>query len=143
VLSNGTITVLLDKFQVPIWFYQICEKINPSNCDIANAKIPLVIKLMRLMPPQAPSTTVATTVGSVLANNGNGADSLNGIAVTSANTDVTPITTGPLRIDADGNLTLAPNTVSGTYTITYQLCEEGADPVNCTNATASSCFKSN
>jgi hypothetical protein len=36
------------------------------------------------------STTVATTVGSVLANNGNGADSLNGIAVTSANTDVTP-----------------------------------------------------
>jgi hypothetical protein len=52
---------------------------------------------------------VATTVGSVLANNGNGADSLNGIAVTSANTDVTPITTGPLSIDADGNLTLAPN----------------------------------
>jgi hypothetical protein len=45
---------------------------------------------------------VATTVGSVLANNGNGADSLNGIAVTSANTDVTPVTTGPLRIDADG-----------------------------------------
>jgi hypothetical protein len=39
----------------------------------------------------------------VLANNGNGADSLNGIAVTSANTDA--ITTGPLRIDADGNLT--------------------------------------
>jgi hypothetical protein len=29
----------------------------------------------------------------VLANNGNGADSLNGIAVTSANTDVTPVTT--------------------------------------------------
>jgi hypothetical protein len=49
---------------------------------------------------------------------------------------VTPVTTGPLRIDADGNLTLAPNTVSGTYTITYQLCEEGADPCNCTNATA-------
>jgi hypothetical protein len=30
----------------------------------------------------------------------------------------------------------SPNTVSGTYTITYQLCEAGADPVNCTNATA-------
>jgi hypothetical protein len=41
-----------------------------------------------------------------------------------------------LSIDADGNLTLAPNTVSGTYSITYQLCETGADPVNCTNATA-------
>jgi hypothetical protein len=30
-------------------------------------------------PTQVPSTTVATTVGSVLANNGNGADILNGI----------------------------------------------------------------
>jgi hypothetical protein len=44
---------------------------------------------------------VATTVGSVLANNGNGADSLNGIAVTSKYRCDT-ITTGPLSIDADG-----------------------------------------
>jgi hypothetical protein len=38
---------------------------------------------------QTPSTTVATTVGTVTDN-----DLLNGVAVT-ANTDVTPITTGP------------------------------------------------
>jgi hypothetical protein len=114
VLSNGTITVLLDKFQVPIWFYQICEKINPSNCDIANAKIPLVIKLMRFDA----STSAKHYSGYnswKCVNNGNGADSLNGIAVTSANTDVTPVTTGPLRIDADGNLTLAPNTFRYVY----------------------------
>jgi hypothetical protein len=59
---------------------------------------------------------------------------LNGIAVTSANTD-TPITTGPLSIDADGNLTLAPIQFQGPIAH-YQLCEAGADPVNCTNATA-------
>jgi hypothetical protein len=35
-------------------------------------------------------------------------DLLNGVAVT-ANTDVTPITTGPLSIDSEGVLTLAPN----------------------------------
>jgi hypothetical protein len=35
-------------------------------------------------------------------------------------------TTRPLIIDADGNLTLAANTASGTYTIPYQLCESGA-----------------
>jgi hypothetical protein len=34
------------------------------------------------------------------------------VAVTAANTDVTPITTGPLSIDSEGVLTLAPNTVS-------------------------------
>jgi hypothetical protein len=85
-----------------------CEKINPSNCDIATKiRISNQIDAFDDAFPPAPSTTVATTVGSVLANNGNGADSLNGIAVTSANTDVTPLTTGPLSIDADGNLTLA------------------------------------
>jgi hypothetical protein len=92
---NGKLRFLLDRFQVPIWFYQICEKINPSNCDIANAKILISndIDAFDDFPTQVPSTTVATTVGSVLANNGTGADSLNGIAVTSANT--VTITTGP------------------------------------------------
>jgi hypothetical protein len=81
--SNGTITVPPGQVSGTYMVLPICEKINPSNCDIANAKSLLVIILMLLMilPTQVPST-VATTVGSVLANNGNGADSLNGIAVT-------------------------------------------------------------
>jgi gliding motility-associated-like protein len=41
-----------------------------------------------------------------------------------------------LSIDSEGVLTLAPNTTSGTYTITYQLCEVGANPANCDTATA-------
>jgi hypothetical protein len=40
-----------------------------------------------------------------------------------------------LSIDADGNLTLAPIQFQGPIAH-YQLCEAGADPVNCTNATA-------
>jgi hypothetical protein len=44
-----------------------------------------------ILSTQVPSTTVPITVGNVLANNGgSGADNLNGIAVTAANTDVTP-----------------------------------------------------
>ncbi len=141
VLNNdGTITVPAGQVTGTYnLFYQICEAINPSNCDIANAKIRIsneIIASNDAFPTQVPSTTVATTVGNVLGNNGNSADNLNGTAVTIANTDVTPITTGPLSIDANGNLTLAPNTVSGTYTIIYQLCETGADPINCTTATA-------
>jgi hypothetical protein len=62
---------------------------------------------------------------------------LNGSFVTATNSDVTPITTGPLSVDVDGNLILAANTASGTYTITYQLCESGASPANCDTATAS------
>jgi hypothetical protein len=41
-----------------------------------------------------------------------------------------------LSIDANGNLTVAPNTPSGTYTITYELCEVGATPANCDTAIA-------
>jgi hypothetical protein len=63
-------------------------------------------------------------------------DTLNGSFVTATNSDVTPITTGPLSVDVDGNLIVAANTASGTYTITYQLCESGASPANCDTATA-------
>ncbi|MFH6935524.1 gliding motility-associated C-terminal domain-containing protein, partial [Flavobacterium sp. FlaQc-30] len=38
--------------------------------------------------------------------------------------------------DSEGVLTLDANTVSGSYSITYQLCEVGANPSNCDTATA-------
>ena len=63
-------------------------------------------------------------------------DTLDGNPVTTSNTDVTPQTQGPLSIDVDGNVTIAPGTPAGTYTITYQLCETGAVPPNCDTATA-------
>ncbi|MCC9063152.1 Ig-like domain-containing protein [Flavobacterium sp. F-30] len=113
--------------------YQICEKgANPVNCDTAEVTVVVKGTLVAnddTYPAQVPGTTVATTVGNVTVN-----DKLNGEDVTAANTTVTPITTGPLTIDADGELTLAPNTVSGEYKITYQICEKGANPVNCDTA---------
>jgi hypothetical protein len=36
--SNGTITVPAGQVSGTYMVLQICEKINPSNCDIANAK---------------------------------------------------------------------------------------------------------
>ncbi|WP_298392700.1 DUF11 domain-containing protein, partial [Flavobacterium sp.] len=82
-------------------------------------------------PITVATTAAPTTVLNVTAN-----DTLNGVVVTAANTDVTPITTGPLSVDANGVLTLAANTPSGTYAITYQLCEVGATPANCDTAVA-------
>jgi hypothetical protein len=49
-----------------------------------------------------------------------GNDTLNGLAVTTNNT---PITTGPISVDADGNVTIAANTPTGAYTVTYTICE--------------------
>jgi hypothetical protein len=68
-------------------------------------------------------------------------DTLSNIAATTTNTNVTPLTTGPLSIDANGIVTVAANT-PGTYSITYQLCEANpstglnVSPANCDNATA-------
>ena len=122
--------------------YTICEvdpvtgfPVTPSNCDSVTTTIVVsnpIDAIADVFPTQTPGTTVPTTVGDVTAN-----DTLNGVAVTVANTDVTPITTGPLSIDAAGSLTLAPNTPSGSYPITYTICE--VDPVTGVPVTPSNC----
>ncbi|MCG8894684.1 hypothetical protein G1K73_13125, partial [Tenacibaculum finnmarkense] len=62
-------------------------------------------------------------------------DTLNGVQVTPANTDVNPVTTGNILIDADGNVTILANTPTGSYPVIYAICESGANPANCTIAT--------
>jgi hypothetical protein len=46
------------------------------------------------------------------------------VPATTANTDVTPVTNGPLSIDTDGDLTLK-HAIS-TRTLVYEICEAGA-----------------
>jgi hypothetical protein len=41
--------------------------------------------------------------------------------VTTNKTNVTP--TGPISVDADGNVSIAANTPTETYTVTYTICE--------------------
>jgi hypothetical protein len=74
---------------------------------------------------------IVTNVGNVTMN-----DILDGVAVTDASANVTPIATEPLSIDVEGVLSLDANTGIGIYSITYQLCEEGVNSLNCTSATA-------
>ncbi|MFH6995568.1 gliding motility-associated C-terminal domain-containing protein, partial [Flavobacterium sp. FlaQc-48] len=113
--------------------YTICEEGSATNCSTATATVVvgniLVANEDKNFGEQVSGTTV-TSVGNVTTN-----DTLNGEFVTSANTNVTPKTTGPLSVDADGGLTLAANTPSGTYSIDYTICEEGA-ATNCSTATA-------
>jgi hypothetical protein len=47
---------------------------------------------------------------------------LNGFVDYNNNTNVTPITTGPISVDAR-NVTIAANTPTGAYTVTYTICE--------------------
>ncbi|MFV8380059.1 hypothetical protein ACNQGA_14950, partial [Flavobacterium sp. LB3R33] len=105
--------------------YEICEVgAVPANCDTSTVTVVVSNPLV------ASNDTLPRTGGNVLGN-----DTVNGEPATVANTNVTPSSNGPLSIDADGNVTVAPNTPSGTYTLMYEICEAGATPTNCTTAT--------
>ena len=120
--------------------YTICEVnpqtgilVNPANCDTAIVTV-VVFNSINAANDSFPSFIPQpnfSTIGNITLN-----DTFNGTPVTPANTDVTPVTTGPLSVDANGTLTVAPNPPLGTYIINYTICEVGSSPLNCDTATA-------
>ncbi|WCC44244.1 hypothetical protein PJW08_10740 [Tenacibaculum finnmarkense] len=105
------------------------------NCTTATVTVEVVGELLAdddiLGTALAPLASGATDVyaGEVLTG-----DTLNGVQVTTANTDVTPVTTGNILIDADGNVTIVANTPTGSYPVTYTICESGANPTKLYNS---------
>jgi gliding motility-associated-like protein len=114
--------------------YEICEVLNPTNCD--QATVILFVFNEIIANDDAPQVVEINVPGPIVVGSVTNNDTLNGVGVTTANTDVTPSIEGPLSIDADGIVTVAAGTPAGTYTITYTICETGAVPANCDTATA-------
>ncbi|BDU24747.1 gliding motility-associated C-terminal domain-containing protein [Flavobacterium sp. GSB-24] len=110
--------------------YEICEK-NTANCKTAAATVDVVNGLVANADSFGTKTSgsSAVNIGNVKTN-----DTLNGLAVTAANTSVTPKTDGVLSVDADGEVTLSADTPSGSYSITYEICEKNT--ANCKTAAA-------
>ena len=111
--------------------YEICETLNPTNCDTATVTVtvdaaPIVANEDSVVPVNG--TDGGTGLVNVLDN-----DTLNGAPVNPANITLVPVTTGPLTVNADGTLDVAPNTPAGTYTIVYEICEV-LNPANCDTA---------
>ncbi|MFJ1352093.1 T9SS type B sorting domain-containing protein [Capnocytophaga canimorsus] len=125
--------------------YQICEKLNPSNCDTATATVVVTAQLIKAQDDTfAPIVGVTGgTAGNVLSDNGKGADMLGGNPATvtdvtiSVVTPATPINGGnvPSLNKGTGEVTVPANTPAGTYSIVYQICEK-LNPSNCDTATA-------
>jgi hypothetical protein len=61
-------------------------------------------------------------------------DTLNGTAVNPADVVITSTPNGPLTVNTDGTVTVAPNTPAGDYTVQYTICEV-LNPTNCDTAT--------
>jgi gliding motility-associated-like protein len=113
--------------------YEICEVLNPTNCDQATVTIlvgPGVITANDDNASGVNGTTGATAVINVLTN-----DDLNGDPVNL--TTVTLTQTGgdaELTLNADGTVDVQAGTPEGTYTLTYEICEV-LNPTNCDQAT--------
>ncbi len=124
--------------------YRICEKLNPTNCDTATVTVvvtaPVIVATDDTFTPINGAN--GGTAGNVLSNNGNGADTLNGVPATTSSvtiaevTPATPINGGnvPTLNPSTGDVTVPPSTPAGTYTIVYRICER-LNPTNCDTAT--------
>ena len=110
--------------------YQICETLNPTNCATAIATVDVIAAPIAAVDDAGSSTLLGGVIAglNVLTN-----DTLNGTPIVPADVTIAPVTTGPLTVNADGTVTVAPGTPAGPYTVTYQVCEV-LNPANCDTA---------
>jgi gliding motility-associated-like protein len=103
--------------------YTICEVLNPTNCDTATVTVVVEVTV------EGPEIdAVDGTLSNVLNN-----DTLNGVVVAPSDVVITSTPTGPLTVNSDGSVDVAPGTAEGTYYIQYTICEV-LNPTNCDTA---------
>ena len=133
--TNGSLTVLAGTpagtYTVS---YRICERLNGSNCSSATVTVVVgQASLTAVDDSFTVTNTTTTTTDSVLNN-----DSYNGTTGLVGNASVTltwlNVPTG-IQTNTNGSLTVPAGIASGTYAVTYRLCEV-LNNSNCSIATA-------
>jgi gliding motility-associated-like protein/uncharacterized repeat protein (TIGR01451 family) len=113
--------------------YQICYKLNSLTCDSATVTVNVTAAVIDAVNDTNTGTIYGATGGNaginVYAN-----DTLNGNPVNSSDVVLTSLPNGPLTVNTDGSVIVAPNTPGGIYTIDYTICEK-LNPTNCDTAT--------
>ena len=118
--------------------YQICEKINPTNCAQANITVPVISATITAVNDSQTGINGLTGASNVL--NVLGGDRLNGAPVTTGTVNITLALGSTVPADltfdpATGNVSVSPNTPAGNYSFNYTICEK-LNPTNCSTATA-------
>uniref|UniRef100_UPI003750C44C DUF7507 domain-containing protein n=1 Tax=Flavobacterium sp. TaxID=239 RepID=UPI003750C44C len=125
--------------------YRICEILNPTNCDTAVVTVPVTAAPIVAENDLMPSTNGASgnpSVGNVLVANGSGADTLNNnpllnLSLITMTVQTPAVSIGgapvPTLNTTTGVVTVPVGTPAGTYTITYQICQN-LNPTNCDTA---------
>jgi hypothetical protein len=133
VNTDGTVTVTPGTAAgIYTISYQICEILNPTNCDTAI----VTVVVTTIDAVNDATTSVDGLLGgstpSIFTN-----DTLNGAAFLPADVILTslPLASG-FTLNSDGTIAVEPGTALGTYSITYTICQ-AANPTICDTATTS------
>jgi hypothetical protein len=117
--------------------YRICEVTNPTNCDTAAAIVrvdaPVILAQNDNFSAAPVNGLTGGTTGSVFGN-----DTLNGASFPNAAVTPSIAANGGLTgvtINANGTLTVPPNSTPGTYPVSYTICQV-LNPANCSTAVA-------
>ncbi|WP_390588896.1 hypothetical protein, partial [Erythrobacter sp. MTPC3] len=117
--------------------YEICEALNPSNCQTATITVTVDAAPIVADPDSASGVNGASGANGV-ADVLDG-DTLNGAPATLADVDISVVTPAtpanpgdpvPTLNPATGLVDVPAGTPAGTYTITYEICET-LNPTNC------------
>ncbi|WP_374172416.1 choice-of-anchor L domain-containing protein [Flavobacterium tructae] len=117
--------------------YKICEITNPSNCSTVSSTV---------VVSAAAIVALTETTASINGNTGGNStsltsnDTLNGnpvvIGTNPGQVSLTSVTVpAGLTLNADGTVTVAPNTAAGNYTVEYKICEI-TNPSNCSTVSS-------
>ena len=95
--------------------YQICEVLNPTNCDEATVTVPVIAPIILAVDDNGSANgyTGGTAVDNVLDN-----DLLNGVAVIPSEVTITIVSDpadGVTLNTLTGEVTVDPGTPAGTY----------------------------
>ena len=116
--------------------YEICEILNPANCDQAEVTVEVTAAPIVAVDDDASASPVNGYDGGTAVNNVLDNDLLNGNPVIPAEVTISAVLDpldGVTLNTTTGEVTVDPQTPAGTYTIVYQICEV-LNPTNCDQA---------
>ncbi len=115
--------------------YRICEILNPTNCD--EAQVSGTITSAPIVANDDAGSTVNGFAGGTAFVNVLSNDRLNGTDVNPSEVTLSFVSSSIPAVSLSGlNVIVAPNTTSGTYSLTYRICEI-LNPSNCDEASVS------
>ena len=134
--ADGTVSVAPDTAPGTYTIdYTICEIANPINCDTATVTVEVINVTIDAVDDDYSDIFIDGEDGGVLPDsNVLDNDTLNGLSVDPDDVTITSTPTGPLTVNTDGTISVAPDTPTASYSIEYTICEN-ENPTNCDTAT--------